>query len=31
MAQAPGVRPNVDIGGSTVNDVPVFRAFGQDW
>ena len=29
MAQAPGVRPNIDVGGSTVNDVPVFKAFGQ--
>ncbi len=30
MAQAPGVRPNLDVGGSTINAVPVFRAFGQN-
>ena len=29
MSQAPGVRPNIDVGGSTINDVPVFKAFGQ--
>jgi Carboxypeptidase regulatory-like domain len=29
LAQAPGVRTNLDIGGSTINDVPQFRAFGQ--
>jgi hypothetical protein len=30
MAQAPGVRPNLDVGGNTINAVPQFRAFGQD-
>jgi hypothetical protein len=30
MAQAPGVRPNLDVGGSTLNSVPSFHAFGQD-
>ncbi len=29
LAQAPGVRTNLDVGGSTINDVPQFRAFGQ--
>ena len=29
MAQAPGVRPNLDIGGDSVTSPPVFRAFGQ--
>jgi hypothetical protein len=28
MAQAPGARPNIDVAGSTMNDVPSFRAFG---
>jgi carboxypeptidase family protein len=30
MAQAPGVRTNLDVGGSTINSVPTFRAFGQN-
>src|SRR5581483_7961058 len=30
MAQAPGVRPNLDVGGSSINSVPSFHAFGQD-
>jgi hypothetical protein len=30
MAQAPGVRPNLDVGGNTINAVPQFRSFGQD-
>ena len=30
MAQAPGVRPNLDVGGNTINSVPSFHAFGQD-
>jgi carboxypeptidase family protein len=30
MAQAPGVRPNVDVGGNTLNSTPNFHAFGQD-
>src|SRR4051794_38877864 len=30
MAQAPGVRPNLDVGGSSLNSVPSFHAFGQD-
>ena len=28
MQQAPGARPNLDIGGSTANSPPVFQAFG---
>lgn len=30
MAQAPGVRPNLDVGGNSVTSVPSFHAFGQD-
>ena len=30
MAQAPGVRPQIDNGGSTMANPPTFRAFGQD-
>lgn len=29
LAQTPGVRTNLDIGGSTINDPVVFRAYGQ--
>src|SRR6266850_1274361 len=29
MQQAPGARPNLDVGGSTTNAQPAFRAFGQ--
>jgi hypothetical protein len=29
MQQAPGARPNLDVGGSTANSPPSFRAFGQ--
>jgi hypothetical protein len=29
MAQAPGTRTNVDVGGNTVGAIPVFRAFGN--
>ena len=29
MSQAPGTRPNLDVGGDTVSSPPVFRAFGQ--
>jgi hypothetical protein len=29
MSQAPGARPNLDIGGDTIVSPPVFRAFGQ--
>ena len=29
MAQAPGARPNLDIGGDSIVSPPVFRAFGQ--
>jgi len=29
LTQAPGVRTNLDIGGSTINDPVVFRAYGQ--
>jgi len=34
MQQAPGARPNLDVGGSTTNAQPAFRAFGmqgQSW
>jgi len=34
MAQAPGARPQIDVAGDTMNDVPSFRAFGiagQSW
>ncbi len=34
MAQAPGVRPLLDVAGDTMNSVPEFRAFGisgQSW
>src|SRR5262245_48598313 len=34
MQQAPGTRSNIDVGGSTANSAPVFRAFGmngQSW
>jgi len=30
LGQAPGVRTNLDVGGSTINATPVFKAFGQD-
>jgi carboxypeptidase family protein/TonB-dependent receptor-like protein len=30
MAQAPGVRPNLDVGGNSITSVPSFHAFGQD-
>ena len=30
MGQAPGVRPQIDIGGDTITSPPVFHAFGQD-
>ena len=30
MEQAPGVRPQIDIGGDSMTNPPVFRAFGQD-
>ena len=30
MAQAPGTRPNIDVGGEAFNTVAVFHAFGQD-
>ena len=30
LGQAPGVRTNLDVGGSTINSTPVFKAFGQD-
>jgi hypothetical protein len=30
LGQAPGVRTNLDVGGSTLNSTPVFKAFGQD-
>ena len=30
LGQAPGVRTNMDVGGSTLNSTPVFKAFGQD-
>src|SRR5690606_11886274 len=29
MAQAPGARPNLDIGGASAGSPPQFRAFGQ--
>ena len=29
LAQAPGVRTRVDVGGSSVSEPPTFRAFGQ--
>ena len=29
LTQTPGVRTNLDIGGSTINDPVVFRAYGQ--
>ena len=29
LAQAPGARPQLDVGGSTAGGAPVFRAFGQ--
>jgi hypothetical protein len=29
MAQAPGVRTNIDVGGSSITDVPTSRLFGQ--
>jgi len=29
LAQAPGVRTLRDVGGSTLNQVPTYRAFGQ--
>lgn len=29
MAQAPGVRTNVDVGGSSITEVPASRLFGQ--
>src|SRR2546428_12711268 len=29
MQQAPGARPNLDVGGSSTNAQPAFRAFGQ--
>jgi hypothetical protein len=29
LVQTPGVRTNLDIGGSTINDPVVFRAYGQ--
>jgi hypothetical protein len=29
MSQAPGARPNLDIGGDSVSSPPQFRAFGQ--
>ena len=29
MQQAPGARPNLDVGGSTANSPPSFQAFGQ--
>ncbi len=29
MAQAPGVRSNVDVGGSSITEVPASRLFGQ--
>ena len=29
MSQAPGARPNLDIGGDSVTSPPQFRAFGQ--
>jgi hypothetical protein len=29
MAQAPGTRTNVDVGGNTVGAIPIFRAFGN--
>ena len=29
LAQVPGVRTNLDVGGSTINDTPSFRAYGQ--
>ncbi len=29
MAQAPGVRTNADVGGSTITEVPASRLFGQ--
>ncbi|MGE0451464.1 MAG: carboxypeptidase regulatory-like domain-containing protein [Vicinamibacterales bacterium] len=28
MQQAPGARPNIDVAGSSMNEVPSFRAFG---
>src|ERR1043166_5428457 len=30
MSQAPGVRPQIDIGGASITSPPVFHAFGQD-
>src|ERR1043166_6970480 len=30
MSQAPGVRPQIDIGGDSITSPPVFHAFGQD-
>lgn len=30
MAQAPGVRGNLDIGGNNFSAIPTFRAYGQD-
>jgi hypothetical protein len=30
LGQAPGVRTNIDVGGSTINATPIFKAFGQD-
>jgi hypothetical protein len=29
MAQVPGTRTNVDVGGNTVGAIPIFRAFGN--
>jgi hypothetical protein len=29
LAQAPGVRSNLDVGGNTAGAIPLFRAFGQ--
>ncbi len=31
LAQAPGARPNLDVGGSAANATPSFHAFGQDY
>ena len=30
MGQAPGVRPQIDIGGDSITSPPAFHAFGQD-
>ena len=29
MAQTPGTRTNVDVGGNTAGAIPMFRAFGN--